>query len=185
MCTRALVYLRQPSPRLLLPLLLLPVLSQVALPGDFVPTPFVAAGVSLLGCAVGVMVTASHNTKEYNGYKVTMYKDRKKEGKTVAAHLQISCTEVACVPQHVGWSSGNNAVLVVMTNRMSLVVTVTAVSCQFTLTSAGASLRRRGGGDCRIRQHKQAGTSTVHHFLKYRTAWVEASRSILLPPPLQ
>jgi hypothetical protein len=30
----------------------------------------VAAGVSLLGCAAGIMVTASHNTKEYNGYKV-------------------------------------------------------------------------------------------------------------------
>jgi phosphomannomutase len=44
----------------------------VALPGDFVPTPFVAAGVSLLGCAAGVMVTASHNTKEYNGYKVCL-----------------------------------------------------------------------------------------------------------------
>lgn len=43
---------------------------QVALPADFVPTPFVAAGVALLGCAAGVMVTASHNTKEYNGYKV-------------------------------------------------------------------------------------------------------------------
>ena len=34
------------------------------------PTPFVAAGVSLLGAAAGIMVTASHNTKEYNGYKV-------------------------------------------------------------------------------------------------------------------
>lgn len=45
-------------------------LLQVALPADFVPTPFVAAGVSLLGCAAGIMVTASHNTKEYNGYKV-------------------------------------------------------------------------------------------------------------------
>jgi phosphomannomutase len=43
---------------------------QVALPQDFVPTPFVAAGVSLLGCACGIMVTASHNSKEYNGYKV-------------------------------------------------------------------------------------------------------------------
>lgn len=43
---------------------------KVALPGGFVPTPFVAAGVALLGCAAGVMVTASHNTKEYNGYKV-------------------------------------------------------------------------------------------------------------------
>jgi phosphomannomutase len=42
----------------------------VALPPAFVPTPFVAAGVALLGCAAGIMVTASHNTKEYNGYKV-------------------------------------------------------------------------------------------------------------------
>lgn len=43
---------------------------KVHLPRDVVPTPFVAAGVALLGCAAGVMVTASHNTKEYNGYKV-------------------------------------------------------------------------------------------------------------------
>lgn len=43
---------------------------KVALPEGFVPTPFVAAGVSLLDAAAGIMVTASHNTKEYNGYKV-------------------------------------------------------------------------------------------------------------------
>jgi phosphomannomutase len=34
------------------------------------PTPFVAFGTKHLGCAAGVMITASHNTKEYNGYKV-------------------------------------------------------------------------------------------------------------------
>lgn len=37
---------------------------------DLVPTPFVAFGVTHLNCCCGIMITASHNPKQDNGFKV-------------------------------------------------------------------------------------------------------------------
>lgn len=43
---------------------------RVCLFSKIVPTPFVAFGVVHLECVAGIMITASHNPKDYNGYKL-------------------------------------------------------------------------------------------------------------------
>lgn len=43
---------------------------KVYLFGEVVPTPFISFAVQHLSTVAGVVITASHNSKEYNGYKV-------------------------------------------------------------------------------------------------------------------
>jgi len=62
--------------------------------GDVVPTPLVSFAVTHLGAAVGIMVTASHNPADDNGYKVYWSNGVQ----LVAPHDQGVATEIAGAP---------------------------------------------------------------------------------------
>lgn len=67
------------------------------------PTPSLSFAIRHLGCHTGVMVTASHNPKEYNGYKV-YWKDG---GQLVAPHDKNVIEEVQKItsPEAVNFNS--------------------------------------------------------------------------------
>ncbi|KAG5468839.1 hypothetical protein CUR178_01675 [Leishmania enriettii] len=70
--------------------------------GQCVPTPFVPYGIGVFKALAGVMVTASHNPKEYNGLKVYW-----SNGAQIVAPLDVSiaaCIEANIAPFESSWA---------------------------------------------------------------------------------
>lgn len=74
------------------------------------PTPELSFAIRHLGCQAGVMITASHNPKEYNGYKA-YWEDG---GQLVAPHDKNVINEVKKVegPEHVQWDADEELITI-------------------------------------------------------------------------
>jgi len=82
---------------------------KVYLFGELRPTPQLSFAVRHLGCVAGVMITASHNPKEYNGYKV-YWEDG---AQIISPHDQNIIDEVTAVgdPSNVKFKRDDNLVV--------------------------------------------------------------------------
>ncbi|MDP6909364.1 MAG: phospho-sugar mutase, partial [Flavobacteriales bacterium] len=78
---------------------------------DLRPTPELSFAIRHLGCQSGVVITASHNPKEYNGYKA-YWEDG---GQLVAPHDKNVIEEVQKIsgPKEVKWDSVESLITVV------------------------------------------------------------------------
>ena len=115
------------------------------------PTPELSFAIRHLGCKSGVVITASHNPKEYNGYKA-YWEDG---GQLVAPHDKNVITEVQKItgPQDVKWNADESLIQMVdeeidtayIAGLKSLCLSPDAVKAQADLNIVYTSLHGTGG----------------------------------------
>ena len=115
------------------------------------PTPELSFAIRHYGCKSGVVITASHNPKEYNGYKA-YWEDG---GQLVAPHDKNVITEVQkiTVPQDVKWNADESLIETVLEDidnayiagLKSLCLSPEAVKNQSDLNIVFTSLHGTGG----------------------------------------
>ncbi len=115
------------------------------------PTPELSFAIRHLGCKGGVVITASHNPKEYNGYKA-YWEDG---GQLVAPHDKNVISEVQKIggPQDVKWNADEEMIQLVgeeidaayIAGLKSLCLSPEAVKAQSDLKIVFTSLHGTGG----------------------------------------
>jgi phosphoglucomutase len=115
------------------------------------PTPQLSFAIRHYGCKSGVVITASHNPKEYNGYKA-YWEDG---GQLVAPHDENVITEVQKIagPQDVKWNADESLIEMVgddidnayIAGLKSLCLSPEAVKKQSDLNIVFTSLHGTGG----------------------------------------
>jgi phosphoglucomutase len=115
------------------------------------PTPELSFAIRHYGCKSGVVITASHNPKEYNGYKA-YWEDG---GQLIAPHDKNVITEVQKIsgPQEVNWNADESLIEVVkddidrayIDGLKSLCLSPEAVKAQSDLNIVFTALHGTGG----------------------------------------
>lgn len=115
------------------------------------PTPELSFAIRHYGCQAGVVITASHNPKEYNGYKA-YWQDG---GQLVAPHDKNVIAEVQKIngPQEVNWNANESLIELVkdeidrayIDGLKSLCLSPDAVKAQSDLNIVFTSLHGTGG----------------------------------------
>lgn len=131
------------------------------------PTPELSFAVRHFGCKAGVVITASHNPKEYNGYKA-YWEDG---GQLVAPHDKNVIAEVKRIagPQDVNWKADESLIELVkdaidrayIDGLKSLCLSPEAVKAQSDLNIVFTALHGTGGTMV-PRTLKELGFTNVH-----------------------